>query len=204
MGWRDLFCFVCLPVKRMVPKINIVVSAVLLAGLLCAGCAIHDGSDSYAQWETYTDPQGRYSFKYLAPPWRAGADSTPDRVTFIVQSEDDVAEYHVVHSRLGARLVLEVEVSTRLSAEELAIQDVNDWEENSYYEVFEFEEFSNMADTRGIQVWADAPDRTITAVYLNLLDTGAVVMRIAGRVNVDCDDVDLLLRSLEPHSLNQR
>lgn len=50
------------------------ISSISLVLIWCSGCA-ESGHDPYAEWDTYEEGEGRFSLRYIAPPWTTCNDT---------------------------------------------------------------------------------------------------------------------------------
>jgi hypothetical protein len=170
---------------------------------LFIACQTVDGTDPYATWKTYSSSDELFHFHYLSPPWEKDSREGESYPLFVVDTDDDpLPERGMPGDGIGARLSLELAVEWQITALELAQEDLGNWEANGA-DVEPYQTVENRAGDEGIQVYARASDRWITAVYFSLAEDGVVAMKMAGKHDdLSSDDISLLLDGLEPRPAN--
>ena len=169
--------------------------------ILCAvcGCDSVDGTDPYAIWKTYQDPDELFHFHYLSPPWEKDLRDRQAVPIYVVEPHDEpLPVLGMPGDAIGARLSLQLEVTWDATPQDVSAADIRDWEAAGA-EAEEGGPFQNRAGDPGLRVSAEAPDRWFTVVYFELDGDGVVAMQITGnRDDLQSDDIALLLRGLEP------
>ena len=169
----------------------------LLWAGLALSCADAAGTDPYGMWDTFVDPNGAYTFRYLSPPWELVSESDATPVIAVDPTRDEVDD-SVTTGALQARFKAVVSVRAD-TAEDAAGEDAALLLDLGAESVATMP-FKSDGGRAGYQVAADLPDRHVRAVYQDLPEGGAAVLQVVGRDGVDDEDFTLLLRGLEPTS----
>ena len=175
---------------------RVFLAALVLAGIL--GCNPIDGTDPYALWSTYTQPDGLFHFHYLSPPWEKQTTTSTAEQRFVVDVDGiPLANQGLPGDGMDARLIMIVKIYQGIPALAAAWSNVGYWIDKGA-NVGQLEAFHSEMGEEGVRIRAEGTDRFFTTVFHDLPEWGAVSMTVVGKENVDSSDIELLLESLEP------
>jgi hypothetical protein len=161
------------------------------------GCATRDGTDPYALFETYKQPEGLYRFRYLSPPWVMTADDSAARQLLAVAPHRKDLGFELETGSLEARFKVVVEVLDTDSVKSAVALDTARWSDHGA-EIGPFVIFASAGGAMGLRVEAVFLDRRMVSIYHALRGGGVGVMRAAAQERMDTDDMNLLFRGFEP------
>ncbi len=174
--------------------------------VLTSSCANVDGTDPYAFYDTFTHLEGKYTFKYLSPPWiMVNVDGETDVQIIAIDPSLDEIDTAVESGPINARFKATVSLCRTCSARETAELDLKRisglQKEDNVTEQFpncEMSEFVNNSGHKGFHIKAISDERYIRFVYIAISEDMTVIMRLVSRQSVSGDDFTLLLKGLEP------
>ena len=162
-----------------------------------SGCATDGGTDPYALFETYEQPDGLYRFRYLSPPWVMKDDDDDGRQLLAVSPNRDELGFELEKGSLEARFKAIVEVLDADSVKSAVTGDAARWSDRGA-DIGPFVTFASAGGAVGLRVETVFLDRRMVSVYHGLRGGGVAVMRAAAQESMDTDDMSLLFRGFEP------
>jgi hypothetical protein len=171
----------------------------LAVSIFAVQCADRDGRDPYAMFDTFTHQGGKYSFRYLAPPWELeNNDEEPNLQIIAIEADSKNMDASIESGPIHARFKGVISLRPNTSAEQAAEDDAASISDIDASEV-EVSSFTSEEGNFGFYLRAALPDRNIRSVYFDTTENDAAVMQVVSRESIEAADFTLLLRSLEPN-----